>query len=233
MTDASAPKPTSYSTTAYRDPSASLGNPATLEGLFQLLPHRLALRAAVGRQGNQVAAVIIEHRQRPHRLWPPFWSLEVHLPQFVGLAAFKALPSWRAPILLAHQIVAEQNAVNGIARQGHSCARQQHLQFARAPVRIAQSHLHYLLFQLAGRSAWAVMWLATLFRDPLYAQLLVALQPQVSRRTRDLIGGTQRAEGLRFLRGRHHKPDALLLNIHRLPCHRSCHPRACCARAGV
>lgn len=33
----------------------------------------------------------------------------------------------------------------------------------------------FLSLQLAGRPAWAVMRLATLFRNPLYAQLLVAL----------------------------------------------------------
>src|SRR5258706_5321558 len=41
------------------------------------------MRAAGGGQRDQVATVIVQYRQRTHRLRPSFRPLKIHLPQFV------------------------------------------------------------------------------------------------------------------------------------------------------
>jgi len=81
------------------------------------------------------------------------------------------------PILLAHQIVAQQNAMDGAARQIHPCLAQQNLQLARTPVGITPPPLHHLLFQSAGGLPWTVMRSPTAFCNPFYAGLTVTLQP--------------------------------------------------------
>src|SRR5271157_3432138 len=68
-------------------------NTAALEGFLQLLLHRLAMCAAQCSQRDQVATVIVQHRQRTHRLRPSLRPFEVHLPEFVGLTALEALRS--------------------------------------------------------------------------------------------------------------------------------------------
>ncbi len=93
-----------------------LRNPAALKGFFQLLAHRGAVRAAVVRQSDQIAAMIVQHRQRSHRVRPSLGTFEVHLPQFVGLSPLKTLRRRAAPFLLAHQAVTQQNAMDGVAR---------------------------------------------------------------------------------------------------------------------
>ncbi len=95
-------------------------NSAALKGFLQLLPHRRAVRAAVVRQSNQIATVIVEYRQRPHRVRPSLGAFEVHLPKFVGLCALKTLRGRGSPFLLPHQIVTQKNAMDGVARQLHA-----------------------------------------------------------------------------------------------------------------
>ena len=80
----------------------AVGNATTLKGFFQLVLHRFAARAAVGRQGNQVAAVIVQHRQRPDRLRPSLRPFEIHLPQLIGLVALEALHGRGVSFLLPH-----------------------------------------------------------------------------------------------------------------------------------
>jgi len=75
------------------------------------------MRAAVVRQCNQIATMIVEHRQRSHWVRPSFGTLEVHLPQFVGQSALKALRCRCAPFLLTHQIVTHKNAMDRVTRQ--------------------------------------------------------------------------------------------------------------------
>jgi len=93
------------------------GNSTSLERFLQLLADGFAMRAAIGGQRNQIAAMVVQHGERPHRLRPSLGSLKVHLPQFVRLTTLEALHGWRAPFLLTHQIVAQQNAMDGIAGQ--------------------------------------------------------------------------------------------------------------------
>jgi len=156
--------------------------PAALKGFFQLLAHRCAVRAAVVCQSNQVTAMIVEHRQRPHWVGPSLGPLEVHLPQFVGLSALKALRGWAAPFFCAHQIVTKENAMDGVARQLHTFPRQHDSQLARPPVRIAQAYLDYLLLQPGLGAAGTGPRPATLFRNPPHTRIVVASQPQVSLR---------------------------------------------------
>src|ERR1700692_3504949 len=88
-----------------------LGQAAALEGFEELLLDRTGERAAVGGQRDQVAAMVVEHRQRPHRLRPAAGPLEVHLPEFVGSTALEALRGRAAAVLVAHQIVTQQDGM--------------------------------------------------------------------------------------------------------------------------
>ena len=81
----------------------SFRNSTTLKRFFQLFPHRFPVRAAVGGQRDEIATVIVENRQRSNRLRPSFRSLEIHLPQFVGLLSFKTLHRWQALVLFSNQ----------------------------------------------------------------------------------------------------------------------------------
>ncbi len=71
--------------------SIASGTPQCRKAVCQLLAHQLRPRAARHLQHDQVAAVVVEHRQRPDRRVPALGTLEVHLPQLVGLRPLEAL----------------------------------------------------------------------------------------------------------------------------------------------
>jgi len=104
---------------------------AAIKRCFQLLPHGLPVGVTVGRQKDHVAAMIVEHRQRTDRLRPSFSSLEIHLPQLIGLLALKALLGSRVLVYLFHQIVTQQNAMDRVPCQLNAFARKHNSQLAR------------------------------------------------------------------------------------------------------
>ena len=122
-----------------------LGDATALEGLLQLLTDKVAVQLAGGGQRYQVAAMVVEYRQRPDGVGPVLGSLEVHLPQFVGPLALEALDRLRMPVSLAHQVVAQKDAVDGAAGQRHALLAQQELQLASSPVRVLQAQRDDLL----------------------------------------------------------------------------------------
>src|SRR5207245_1877546 len=68
-----------------------LGQAAAVEGFEELLLDRRGERAAVGGRRDQVAAMVVEHRQRADRPRPAAGPFEVYLPEFFGRAALEAL----------------------------------------------------------------------------------------------------------------------------------------------
>ena len=104
----------------------------------------------VGGQRDQVAAMVVEHRQRPYRLRPAAGPLEVHLPEFVGSTTLEALRGRAVAVPVWHQMVTQQDAVDGAASQRKTVAIEQDLKLARTLVGIAQTHLDQLLFALEG-----------------------------------------------------------------------------------
>src|SRR5205823_2405271 len=66
-----------------------LGQAAAVEGFEELLLDRTGERAAVGGQRDQVAAMVVEHREGSDRLRPAAGPLEVYLPEFVGRTALE------------------------------------------------------------------------------------------------------------------------------------------------
>ena len=116
-----------------------LGHAAALECLLQLLPNEVAVQLAGRCQRHQIAAVVVDHRQRSDGVRPVLRPLEVHLPQLVGPLTLEALDRLRVVVGIAYQIVAQQNTVNRTAGQLHPFAVQQHLQLASTPVRILQA----------------------------------------------------------------------------------------------
>ena len=188
------------------------GNATALKGFFQLLAHRCAVRAAVVRQSDQVAAMIVEHRQRSHWVRPSFRALEVHLPKLVGALTLEPLRCRRrAGRLSPDQIAAPQNVMNGVTRQLHPFSCQQHLQLACPPVGIARSQLGDPPLRIAVRAARTVMRLTTALGDSIHSLLPVTPQPQIPCRARDLIGCAQRRERTPLLRRLDYEPHALLL----------------------
>lgn len=180
-------------------------------------PHRL--------QHQQVAAVIIQYRQRAGGCVPASRTFEIHLPQLIGRAALKSAGGLGMSVGVAHQIVAQQNAMDGAAGKVHLLPRQQYLELARSPVGIAFAHLYYTLFQIIGSSCRTLPRTTAAFRDPSQASCLIALSPQTSRGTRNAELLAQGSEGFFLPRRRHYKPHFLFFDIHSHPRHPS-HPRA-------
>src|SRR5215467_2271350 len=115
--------------------------------------------------------------------------------------------------------MAQQNAMDGVARQSDALPCQHHLQLAGAPIRITLARLDDALLQSCRCALRANQRPAAAFRYPEESLLLVPLHPEVARRTRDselLAQGTKR---LRTSLRRGHKLHALLINIHRPPRH--------------
>src|SRR6266702_2860212 len=159
-----------------------LGQAATLEGFHELLLDRTGERAAVGGQRDQVPAMVVEHRQGSDRLWPGAGPLEVHLPEFVGRTALEALRGRAVAVPVSHQLVTQQDAVDGAACQRDTVAIEQDLELARTPVGIPQTHLDHLLFALDGRLSGTVMGPAAVLGDAFHPAGAIAFQPAVSRR---------------------------------------------------
>ncbi len=170
--------------------------------------------------------MVVEHRQRPHRLWPAAGPLEVHLPEFVGSTALEALRGRAAAVLVAHQIVTQQDAVDGAASQRKAVAIEQDLKLARTPVGIPLPHLDNLLFALEGGLRGTAAGSAAVLGKAFHPAGAIAFQPSVSRRTGDAELRAQSPQRLLPPRRRHHKTHSLLVNVHRLPCHPFTLPRS-------
>ncbi len=100
------------------------------KGRHQRLLHLLGVRARHRVQHNHVAAVIVDHRQRPDFLMPQLRTFEVHLPQFIRRAALEPLHRRLMPVFAMHQVMPQQNAMNRIPPQLDSLTLQQHSQLA-------------------------------------------------------------------------------------------------------
>jgi hypothetical protein len=99
-----------------------------------VLSHQFGTGIGHPLQHRQIAAVIV--RQRPHALGRTQRAFEVHLPEFVGRVALKPLRRQTRMLRLVDQAMPQQNAVDRAPRQLHAPLPQQHLQFARSPIRI-------------------------------------------------------------------------------------------------
>ena len=86
---------------------------------------------------------------------------------------------------VVHQILPQQNAVDRTARQFYLLTRQQHLQFARAPVRIALPQLYHAPFQLRHGASRTLLGSPTALRDPGQPRFSISPPPQIPRRARD------------------------------------------------
>src|SRR3984957_6641371 len=90
-----------------------LGQAAVRKGLHQLLAHGLGAGGAGLEQGDGVAAVIVDHRQGTDRLIPALGTLEVHLPELVGLLALESPGRRSVAILDPDQPAAVEDAMHG------------------------------------------------------------------------------------------------------------------------
>src|SRR5215471_2179388 len=137
------------------------------------------------------------------------------------------------PVLGMYQPVPQQDAMNRIARQLDTLLAQQYLQFARTPVGITLPQLDHLLLDPRAGLPWAALWSPTALSDGFDSTPLIAPQPLVTCRTRDVELTTQLGNRLLAAMRRHHKPHSLFPHIHRLPRHPVVASGARCARAGV
>ena len=135
-------------------------HPTAPKRVFQLLAHQFGSRAASGRQHREVAAMVVEHRQRTDVAVPPDRTLIIHLPELVGTLSGKAAYGCSMTVLPAHQSMPQQNSMYCADRQPAALLGQYPLQFASSPVRIAAPQFDHPLFVL-GLGA-----LRTLSRTP-------------------------------------------------------------------
>src|SRR5580698_6066258 len=110
-----------------------------------------------------------------------------------------------------------QNAVDGASRQIDSRPRQQHLQLARSPVRIALPQLHHSLLLLSRRLPRTQLRPPAALGNARQPLLLIASPPQISRGPRNIELLTQRPEIFLPALRRHYKTHPLLLNVHTPP----------------
>jgi hypothetical protein len=196
-------------------------HPDGLEDLLQRLPHRLARRLLLRPQPQQIAAVIVEDRQRQQapRLEHLGHAFEVHLPQLVRLLPLEPLCRRPHAVLRAHQPMPQQDAVNRDHRQLDAFARQHHLQLARAPIGPLAALLDHALLELVRRPPRARARSAAALDDPGHSVLPVAAQPLVPGLPADVELAAQRRHRLLAAFGQHGEPYPLFLHLHLVPCH--------------
>src|ERR1041385_6643409 len=124
--------------------------------------------------------MVIQHRQRSHGGMPADRTLEIHLPQFIGLATFEPLLRWTMTIRLTDQIVPQKNPVDRTVRELHVFSLQYHLELARSPVRIPFSRPYHLGFQPGGGLLRASLRTPALLGNAGDSGLLIPLEPQIT-----------------------------------------------------
>ena len=191
------------------------------EGLPQGFPHLFGMRTLHRSQHDQIAAMIVDHRQRPHLPIPQLRTFKVHLPQLVGRTPFEALQGGGMAVLGRNQIVPQQNAMNRIAPQFDPFSLQQHSQLSRPPLGIAPPQLQHPLLLRPFGSSRTLLRTPAAFRDSLHSALTIALQPLVTHRPRNPELLAQSHHRLLPPMSRHYEPYPLLLYVHRLPGHPS------------
>jgi hypothetical protein len=197
-----------------------LGQAALRKGLLQMLAHQRSFGPRRGRKRDQIAAVIVDHRQGRTGRGPVLRPLEVHLPKLVRLLALEAPHGGPVPVSLAHQPVAQQDPMHRARRQLDPLAGQQHGQLARAPVRINLAQGTDAGLQIGRSLRGRMLGATTVLFDGRYAALPITPQPQITGWPRDAKLKTQPAERLRATQGTNDKLHTLLSNFHLLPRHR-------------
>src|SRR5579859_1572019 len=196
-----------------------LRHPAFAKNPLQHCPHTLRLRTAGILQGQGVTDVIVQHREWSHRLIPPFGAFEVHLPELVRLRSFKPLHGDRLAVTVAHQFIAQKDAMDGTGRQLDSFFPQQMLDLSRSPIRPLLPQFHRSLFQRCFRSPRATVRPPATLPHPADPLGLVPLQPTVPRGPRDPEFATQLGQTAFLPTCHHDKLHSLFLHVGRSPSH--------------
>src|ERR1700688_1404421 len=95
-----------------------LRNSTLFEGGLQSGPYAAHLRAPQMLQRDYITAVIVQDRQRTHWAGKSLRPFEIHLPQFIGLAALETFGSRKVTIPIANQVMAIENAMHRAHRDG-------------------------------------------------------------------------------------------------------------------
>ena len=109
--------------------------------------------------------------------------------------------------------------MNRTAGECHALAAQQDLQFACAPIGIAQALLDDQALEFSGSLSRDPLRPPAAFADAFDALPPIAFEPGVAGGTGNPKLLTKLQEGLFLPRSSHHKSDSLLSNFHDLPGH--------------
>ena len=164
-----------------------LGQAALGKGPLQMRSHQRPFGPSRGLKRHQIAAVIVDHRQRGHLAGPVLRPFEVHLPKLVRLLALEALDGRPVAILFAHQTEAQQHAMDRAGGQFDPLTAEQHLKLARAPVGIDFAQGTDAGLQLGHSLSGRMRGATTAFFDGRYAALAITLEPQITGWPRDAV----------------------------------------------
>ncbi len=163
------------------------GHAVGREDSFQLFAHRLSAGRTGLLQRHQIAAVVVEHRQRPDRRLALLGPLEVHLPAFVRALPLETLRCRASTVVRQHQAVPQQDPMHGDHRQLLALSFQQDRQLPCSPVGPLPAPCHDPRFDLRGSLPRTGPGTAAAFFHTLHTALAKPSHLQMTRRTRDAV----------------------------------------------
>jgi hypothetical protein len=169
-------------------------------------------------QGHEIAAVVIEHRQRADGRISVLLSLEVHLPELVGGFTLEPCCGLPATLPVQNQTMTQQDAMHGDDRQHGTFTLQQHSQLAGAPVRSLPAKLHDPRLNHTRSLVRTRQRAAAAFRYPCHALFAEPPEPQIAGRTSDLVLPTQTTQALATA-GTKHELHTLIQHALATPSH--------------
>src|ERR1700749_4295206 len=153
--------------------------------LLQMLPYGISVGRHHRLQGNGIAAVVVDARQRTNRTRPVPRSVEIHLPELVGPFPLTAPCRLLVAILVTHQLITQQWPMDSSGSKLHPLTSQQNLQLARAPVGVALAKGYHPFFLPPGCLSADLQRPAATLPNPRNTGTAVALQPQITSRATD------------------------------------------------
>ena len=195
-----------------------VGYAVAAEDTLQPLPHHLAAGRAGLLQRHQIAAVVVEHRERADGGIGSLLALEVHLPELVGRLTLEPSHGLPSTLPVQHQIVPQQHPMHGDHRQLDPVALQQHRQLACTPVRSLPAQLYDPRLDRLRRAAWTQPRTPAQLPHSSHSLFPEPLQPQIPGGPRDPELPAQTAQTLAPA-GANHELHTLILHTHKPPGH--------------
>jgi hypothetical protein len=147
-------------------------------------------------QGEEIAAVVIEQRQRADGGTAALLPLEIHLPELVWCLPLEASRGLLPALPIEYQAVPQEHAMHRDRRQLHPLALEQYSQLACSPVRPRLAQGDNPRLDRCRRSRGTQLRTTAALLNPSHAALTEPLLPRVPGRPRDPILPAQAAQTL-------------------------------------